>query len=228
MPNRSFAKALILLITLIFASPARADMLVNPGFETGDLSGWTQEFGAGAVIQSSAAMDPSKPHSGQFFFSSSNNDGASRLGANEITISQVIDVSGLTFIGGGMGLISAQGFFSGAVGVGAPSNDTAQLVIDFFEGGVGGTFLGSVATIPIDPIVGLWNRVAIEGATVPDLTDTIVFRVKTLLDPGFVSIDIGADDFSVSLTTVPEPASLAMLGIGLAIIAGYRRGLRRR
>ncbi len=224
-------RVVIFLGTLIiaFCNPVSASMMLNNGgFETGDLSGWNQEIGAGVVVSSSSnnRMNPSTPHSGSFFFSSSSTDGGDREGGNEITISQFIDVTGFTFISTGAGRITANGFFAGADG---GSNDTGEIIVQFFEGGQTGNLLSAVNTTPIDPIVGFWNEVTIAGTAVPLSTDTIVFRVRTVLDPGFSSIDIGGDDFSLSLTAVPVPPALLLFSTGLGLISflGYRGRKRR-
>jgi hypothetical protein len=46
---------------LSFAQPAKANLITNPGFETGDFTGWTQVFGA--VTGTFLGVNP---HSGNF------------------------------------------------------------------------------------------------------------------------------------------------------------------
>lgn len=149
-------------------------------------------------------IDPNVPRTGSFLFSSAVEDGATAL-TPEITIVQQIDVSGFLPIGMGGASISASGYFSGSTGCASSSDDTAQIVVEFYSGGPFGTLLGSNSSSPLDPDPGEWRLLSTMGS-VPSATDTIVMRVITLLDTGFASINIGVDDLSLTLTTPPVPA----------------------
>ena len=54
--------ALTAVAALSFAHPARANLITNPGFETGDFTGWTTS-GAGASVVGTFVFPP---HSGSF------------------------------------------------------------------------------------------------------------------------------------------------------------------
>ena len=200
-------------ILLVCTQVTAQELLTNSGFETGDLSGWAEIAGQGHVVTSSAnpGMNPDTPRTGSFMFSASTSDGAV-LFTPEITISQVIDVSTSTIISDGVGAVKAQAFFVGSINGTNPSNDTAQVVIEFLSGGPSGVSLDSFSTAPLDPILGFWNEVNTPEIDVPALTDTIIFNVVTKLDPGFTSIDIGVDDLSLQL--IPEPTTFTVLAIG--------------
>ena len=205
--------AALYTVLLVGTQATAQELLTNGGFESGDLSGWAETAGHGHVVTSSAnpGMNPNTPRSGSFMFSGSTSDGAV-LFTSEITLSQVIDVSASTVVPAGVAAVKAQAFFVGSIDGRNPSDDTAQVVIDFFSGGPSGVNLDSFSTAPLDPILGFWNEVSTPEIGVPPLTDTIVFSVVTKLDPGFTSIDIGVDDLSLHL--VPEPTTLTAIMVG--------------
>jgi len=196
--------ALICLIA-IAGYAGEFELLVNGGFETGDLTGWNEDSGAGEgnVVQETAgsgdgALVPGTPLSGQWFFSSCVADGAAPY-TGFIGLNQVIDVSGFSQIAGGTAQLEARGEAVGAEGGASSSDDTVLIQIQFWQGGVGGTLLGEYATPALDPIVGTWNPMHIPLMSVPDQCDAIFFRYLTMLDTGYASIDIGGDDLSVTL-----------------------------
>ena len=194
--------ATTLLWGLAFSAPTATagSLLVNGGFETGNLTGWTADFGSPVIINMSGEMEPGTPHGGLFLMSSSVTDGGNRMGGPEITISQVIDVSNVGFISAGNGSVIASGFFTGAIADnGQQSDDLAQIIVEFYQGGQDGIFLGFASSAAIDPVLGFWNVLRLPQTLVPIPTDTIVFRVMTTLDPGFFSIDIGSDDLVLEL-----------------------------
>jgi len=64
--GRSFVAlsiGIIALATMIFARPVHAELIVNGGFETGDLSGWTPILAANAT---NVSVNPNNPLSGSF------------------------------------------------------------------------------------------------------------------------------------------------------------------
>ena len=208
-------------ITCLCSSVAVAadfQILTNGGFETGNLSGWTSTLGLGHVVSVSAGeppcvrIVPNVPRSGSFLFSSSIHDGAVP-NTPEITIHQAIDVSGFPGIAAGGASIDALGYFAGADGctVQDPSEDLAQIVVEFRDGGPGGALLGTAVSAPLDPVPGNWNPLGITGP-VPAATDTIVVRVRTTLDPGHASIDMGVDDLSLVLSVPETPDAVPAAG----------------
>jgi hypothetical protein len=57
----AFLSALIAIAALSFVQPASANLVSNPGFETGDFTGWTQFGNTGFT-----GVSPINPHSGSF------------------------------------------------------------------------------------------------------------------------------------------------------------------
>jgi hypothetical protein len=58
--------ALTAVAALSFAYPAKANLITNPGFETGDFTGWstsTNQFGTASVT---GMFNGISPHSGSF------------------------------------------------------------------------------------------------------------------------------------------------------------------
>jgi hypothetical protein len=180
-------------LTLAGAGQARADLIVNGGFETGDFTGWNLTGNQGFI---SITNNPSQVHGGQF---------AARFGAvgSPTTLSQsqtVTTVVGHTYTldfwlqneGGPINLFDAK--FGGATVVQLINADPFPYA-EF-------TFTGLVAT---------------------STSTSISFDFQQ--NPSFWDFD---DVSLVDTTTVatPEPASLAMLLVGLVGSAGY--ALRRR
>tara|TARA_R110002049_G_C8988411_1_gene548831 strand:- start:155 stop:841 length:687 start_codon:yes stop_codon:yes gene_type:complete len=222
MKNPLIYFSIAVLSLPLFAKGVRGDLVLNGGFETGDFTGWTLDVGTPVTIGNSSNMNPSGPRSGSFLFSASEADGASRGGGSEIAISQEIDLSTFPFINSGNGRFSATAFFSGASGTGSSSDDTALIEIQFYQNGTTGSLLETFQTAAIDPVVGNWNEVSINDGSVPIGADTALYRVRTFLDPGFNSIDIGGDDFTFNVTAVPEPSSAIVL-LGVCTCAWLRR-----
>jgi hypothetical protein len=68
MKNRLFLPLVVLTLLLAAGSAARADLVVNGGFETGNFSGWTQSGNVTFTSVQGAGTFPG-PHSGNFFAS---------------------------------------------------------------------------------------------------------------------------------------------------------------
>lgn len=217
-----------MLLAIVGGRADAAQVLVNGGFETGDLTGWTQLAGMGHVVTMNAgvgvaATNPATPRSGQFAFSSAVPDGA-LSGTPEISLSQTISLAPFaSAIATGNGALNARGFFAGAQGDATTSDDTAHIAVEFFDGAAS---LGGAATTPLDPIVGFYNEVTLTGLVIPVTADSLRFTVVTRLDPGFASIDILTDDLEVEIldgTVIPEPTTAALLAIPAAMLLVRRR-----
>ena len=153
---------------------ASALTVVNPGFETGDITGWTKTgdlFGTGGVNQwgavtSAAAM--SSPHGGTYF-GSARADGPTGGGAHLTGIFQRLDVSAFTTqIDTGFVLASVTGYGHGETGL-----DRSRLRIAFYDAVAGGTQLGANVDSNEGTQSETWTLLAITEETVPVGTRSI-------------------------------------------------------
>ena len=193
------------VLCLVLSGPVLAadNLIANPGFETGDFTGWTL---AGPVedntFVSTAGWNEWLPHSGDYF---------AALGAvgSDVFLSQDLATTA--------GQSYTIRFFLGSDGE-TPNDFTALW---------NGSTLLSLTDEPETPGHDLINGPPAaayvfysftEVATGP--TTTVQFNTRN--DPGWWAFD------DISVTAVPEPSSLALSGIGFATLAGYARRQRRR
>ncbi|HVT14308.1 MAG TPA: PEP-CTERM sorting domain-containing protein [Fimbriimonadaceae bacterium] len=184
-------KLLFVGMAAAFASVAFGqELVVNGGFETGDLTGWTE-----AHTGSFSGVRTSFPHSGQFeayFGALSQSDAEDFYQDIATTVGTSYHVSFWAFDQD-------------------PSATTENLLVTF---GSNTVFNG----IPQRGTTTTANYAQYSGDFVATSTST---RLEV---NGFEqSWYINADDFSVQANAVPEPASMAVLGLGALALIRRRR-----
>ena len=101
--------ALIAVAAVSFAYPAKANLIANPGFETGNVTGWTLNPGFFAV----GAVSGVSPHSGSFqAFSSTGSGALGQSFATTLGQSYTVDFWVATTSGGALSVLGGSTVFN--------------------------------------------------------------------------------------------------------------------
>ena len=202
--------AVAIALGALLAAQAHANLLTNPGAETGDLSGWTPGGDAVAPHIDSGSFDPGiAPHSGSFDF----------LGGTGLlfTLTQNVSLSGILDPTTATVSFWQQGLNQGA------TSDNSHVTLDFLD--AGGAVISSVSTAVVDSHGGSWT----EGGgsfAIPTGTASIDYVMNFNRAVGS-DLDSFIDDNSLTVSgpvsSVPEPANAALLVAGLALVGGLAR-----
>ncbi|MBD3245983.1 MAG: PEP-CTERM sorting domain-containing protein [Candidatus Omnitrophica bacterium] len=215
---------LFLIGALVISFPAYAitwltpNLVVNPGAETGDTSGWEVYGPAYATTSQSQSTGTVLPHSGDYFFSYAQN------AASDAVLVQYADVS--TFAGlidSGQAYVQAGFWYQTEEYQG--SSDEAFGSLGFFEGDSSDMPFDVLTSDPL--VSSSWAYTEVMEL-IPAGTRTIGLAMIGELESGSY-VNAFFDDAQLRVgteTVIPEPATLLLLGSGLLGLGGTR--LRRR
>jgi hypothetical protein len=195
-------------LALSFASGASAG-LINGGFETGDFTGWTQDFSSGGY------QGVVNAHSGNY-------GSYGPVGGNSFALFQAASMSILTSISQGFALDAGQtltgwAFFDSQDYL--PFNDYAKVEIrDSSNALVATPFYADVGMVG-SYADGAWTPWSFTAAV--DGVYTILMGVANVGDNQYSSY-AGFDEMHAQ-DPIPEPATLTLFGIGLAGLGAARR-----
>ena len=205
------------------AAVPTGNLLINPGAETGDLTGWTVGGVSNPGVDSGSFDSGINPHTGNFdFYGGSGPEG---------TLSQDVSLvaGGVTAAEIDSGTLQANvSFWEQGLNQGAPSDD-AHVAIAFLD--QANTLIGtSLSTNTVDSHEGSWQQFS--GAfLIPANTRTITYTMDMTRNDGS-DLDTFVDDNVLSVSAVsvvvPEGSTAALLGLALSLIGMVVASRRKR
>jgi hypothetical protein len=190
------------------AAGAHANLLSNPGAETGDLTGWVVGGVSNPGVDD-GSFDGFTPHGGLFdFYGFNGSDG---------TLTQTVSLAGAPDA-----TAVSVSFWEQGLAQGDPSDD-AYVSLGFLD--ALGQALGTVSTPVIDSHDGTWRQFSGSFA-LPAGTASIAYTMHFTRNSGS-DLDAFIDDNSLTVGAVPEPATWALWGAGWAGMLGLARARRR-
>lgn len=212
------------------------NLLVNPGAETGDLTGWTAGGAVSPMVASPATIPPAadigfQPHSGDYFFVGGRNGSGFLIQQVSLLLAPAL-TSGLIDTGTLMADVSTWEMnFDQRFEVPV---DNGQLTITFRNGSQQqlGQFMSPILENS-QSNNATSSQYALFAASVPIPVGTrfIDFRKDFYFNsPPVSDNDTYFDDSSLSIsapTAVPEPGTLTLAGLGIVGLLGARWRKRR-
>ena len=192
-------------VALTLAAPAAAEFAVNGDFETGDTSGWVSFPTANSTFDAITDNPFAGTYAGRIF----NDDPASAAVVKQANL-------GIGDIGPGEELIvSFYGRGSGEAG----GVQFAEFFSELDGGGVSKAEILGGAPLFLGEA---WDFYTFNVVTGPDVSGGVTLQFTATTGGATGSVAETVID-NVSITRVPEPASAALLGLGVATLALRRR-----
>ncbi|WP_454064226.1 hypothetical protein [Candidatus Nitrospira salsa] len=196
-------------ITLVPKYIFVAQSIVNPGFETGDLTGWIKTgdltgnggYNDWGATTSTSAM--SVPHSGTYFADAKSTGAVTGILFHELGVYQRLDLSAsIAEIDAGKATASFSGFGHGET-PGGCCDDKAKLRITFYNAVAGGSPIGVSYDSVWANTTNTWDPLFIYHAPVPAGTRSIELLLLGRKEIGGSKLDGGIDDVRGTLTIAP-------------------------
>jgi|SRR5580704_12657863 hypothetical protein len=211
-------RALLLGLTplLVHASVLTGNLLINPGAEDGNLTGWTAGGDTGAGVDN-GSFDPGiNPYQGSYDFYGGVGNG-NPLGTLSQTDSILTGSVTTSLIDTGT-LFADISFWVQSLDQGAPS-DEAFVQLTFLNGSNG--VIGTIDT-PAFYSIGVWTNYSNDYA-IPVGTRSIDYTMEFQLEKG-INIDSFVDNNVLEIsggpiTATPEPSMFIVTFVGIALLS---------
>jgi len=193
----------VMIVVLCLASPMlyATNLLVNPGFETGDTTGWGARFGIGGV---EAIMADPAPHSGDYAGRDFNRT------ANWHGIWQTQNMRDVTETGVN---------YAVSVWLRTSTPDPVNVAVTMQYEPTAGTVYDQIGNINVDNTA--WVLFEAEYMMLDNDSTTATFYIETTGGTGSETAEIYVDD---AVFEIPEPTTMALLGLGSLVALKRRRG----
>lgn len=213
-------------------TPLTGNLLVNPGAEAGNLSGWTQSGAVGYLADDGSYeagfADGFSPYFGNYQFVAGANSGPSGTLFQSVSLAS-LDPGILTAIdaGGVRADISLwqKSLFQGG------NTDYLRIRLEFEDAAhqsLGGFAGADLANLAPNPGFENWHPYSASQA-LPAGTREITYFIDSFRGVnGGNWIDTYSDDHQLVLSTIPEPAHSAALAAASLLVWSTARRLRRR
>ena len=221
-PNRIFVFVVLAFAFTVAAPSAKANLLVDPGFENNPLLSYSLVLNNFAAYQGRWGVEMASITGAQGGVTPDEGVKMLRMTDDELVVTQAFQVTDVTsyatLIDNGNGVIDLSARMNVDSGVAAAMG---AVVIQFFSSAVYSSEISHISNgLTLDTLPGTWETDSVSGA-IPVGTRWVASQVSYNDDsigsaPGYVD--------TTELTITPEPATLSVLALGgLALIRRRRK-----